>query len=183
MPTEDELYESLKDAGPEERPELERQLFAQVQKHARAVVWIHLGECRREAVEDLEQEIAAAALRFQDFREESLYSTWVHSIAKRKAWEEIRRRTRGRRVFDENAEFDEEDEEFGEEPPDHTVALTLEHLGEGLSDEEKALYEAMLEGKDQNEIAAQLGIGPEAADSRRRRLREKLQRKFRSADG
>jgi RNA polymerase sigma factor (sigma-70 family) len=153
MPSEDELYDRWTQASPEERPEIERQLYPKLMKHARAVVWMEL----EEENPDLVQEIVAAAMRLDRFAGKSKFSTWVQGIAKNQIKEELRSRTRRRRVIDENVEFDEEGEIVGWEPLDHTIDMTLEELGEGLSDEEKVLYNAMLDGKEQNEIAAELG--------------------------
>lgn len=180
MPSEDELYDRWAQAPPEERSEIERQLVHEVQKHARKVIWLKL----EEENPDLVQEIAAGAMRLDRFSGGSKFSTWVHGIAKNQIKEELRSRKRRRRVIDENIEFDEENEAFAAEPPDQDVGIALDQLGEGLSEAEAAVFEAMVEGKDQNEIAAELGIGAEAVDSRRRRLKEKLRKKISgSADG
>ena len=111
MPDENELYQAWRDAGPEDREELTRQLFASVQRHARAVIWIRLDEIDDHVIEDLAQEVAIAALREGRFKERSRFSTWVQAIAYRKCWQELRSRTRRRAVFDDWPEPEDEDED------------------------------------------------------------------------
>jgi RNA polymerase sigma factor (sigma-70 family) len=181
MPDENELYQAWIDAPPEEKEKVALKLVPLLQRHARAVIWMILTEPRHEEVEDLAQEIVAAALRLGRFKRESRFSTWVQAIANRKCWQELRSRKRRGAVIDEFAEIEGEDGEVHIE--DHAalapfarinVKLSLEQLAEGLSAEETELHGLVLEGLDQNAIADRLGISPAAAETRRRRLRDKL---------
>ena len=98
MLDENELYDEWRSAPEEKRCEVEEKLLQKVLSHARAVVWETLHEWNPDIVQD----VAIAVWRgLSRFRRESKFSTWVHSIAKYKAYEEIRNRVRRRRVFDE----------------------------------------------------------------------------------
>ena len=144
-----------------------------------------LQESDYHVLEDLSHEIAKAALNVDRFKEESRFSTWVQAIASRKCWEELRRRTRRRAVFDAWPEPDDEDDDFqiADDRAEENfarvdVTVSVEQLAEDLNPEEEQLLMMVLDGLDQNVIAARLGITPHAAESRRRRLRGKLRKKL-----
>ena len=164
---ENELYQLWKDAPEEVKPDVEGQLFVAVRKHAAAVVWAKLREDNRE----LAHEIASAAIhRLREFEQRSQFSTWAQGIALNKINSELRRRIRHRKLLDEFAKFGEN------LPPDEDFPLriTLETFIAKSSPEELALAEGLCAGMDQNELALKLGITVKAADSRRRRFRQKV---------
>ena len=183
---ENELYEKWKVAQPEHRAELEKLLFSAIQRHVRGFVWLKLGETN----EDLVQEIAIAAMDFKKFREECLLSTWVEVIAGPKCNELVRKRVRRRKVFDENIrvfeEVEDHEEDRGIAPGveiDPVSEIAAKELAEGFSPDERTLWEGIQDGLEQAELAELLGIKEHAAESRRRKLREKLNKKWESGDG
>ncbi len=171
---EDALYEEWKIASEEQRRPLEDRLCAAIKQHAETVVWTKLHENNP----DLVQEIISAAVHGMGiFREQSQFSTWVEAIARNKVKQKLRARTRRRKVFDENAQLEEEKLLAGLEPDFHS-SIELSWLSRGLNRRERQVLQCMVEGLDQRDIAKRLGISPDAAEGARRRLRQKLQKKF-----
>lgn len=188
MPDENELYERWRNTTGGERADVEAALFTAVKRHARAVVYEQLNETNP----DLVHEIAKSAIqRLSSFRGQSKFSTWVQGIAKNKIKAEIRRRTRYRRVFNEWLWVDEtegdDDDPRGIGPlsvtPRPESAIAYQQLWKGLSPRERVLLSGMLDGKDQNQLAKELHMSPEAVQSARRRLRDKLRNTLGSRDG
>jgi RNA polymerase sigma factor (sigma-70 family) len=183
---ENALYEVWHSSTTEQRHDVERRLFAAVTRHAKAVVFIKL----QEKAPDLVANIAGDALRQLargQFRGACLFSTWVQAIALRKINEEIRRRTRQRRVIDDRTSVDDLEkwttvdlEEGGEgvayrsrqqiKLPNFDAKILLDQV---LSHEDKELVGLKHEGLSSEEIAAKIGISKEAVNSRWRRLKQK----------
>ena len=175
------LYEMWRNATPDERPEIERKLFAAVRRHAQAVVIMKLAENSPDLVVNIAGDAIAQLARGQ-FREDSLFSTWVQGIAKRKIGEELRGRTRRRRVIDDRIsvdaleERDEEEDEGQYRPrrqanvPNFDANILLDQV---LLPRDKELASLKHEGFSSKEIAARIGISEEAVNSRWRRLKQK----------
>jgi RNA polymerase sigma factor (sigma-70 family) len=181
MSDENELYQQWRDTSDEQKRELEKRLYDAVSKHARAVIWQQLEEQNP----DLAQSIAAAAImRVPTFRQESKFSTWMEGVARKQIKQELRRRTRSRKVFDEYSDvFEHVDDEKELTDPQASAAflereqrILLETLRKELSPKEYVLLECMRESMSTPEIAARLKIADDAVESRRRRLMKKLQR-------
>ncbi len=180
---ENELYEEWWNTPEDQRPDVERRLFAAVRPHAQAVLWEKLGENNPDLTHDI---VVAVVNQLADFRRECKFSTWVHEIASRKADEELRKRMRRRKVFDETKEvLDERHAEEGEvanavypsETPDFDSPIEFDQLCAKLPQEDAALLRYKNEGLSSEEIAAKMGIGQEAVDSRWARLKSKVRKK------
>ena len=188
MPDENELYEQWRSAPEGKRRELEGKLLQKVLSHARAVVCETLHEWNPDIVQDAALAVWRGLSRF---RRESKFSTWVHSIAKHKTYEEIRNRVRRRRIFDErkvvvaNPGDDEESDRavYRTTLPNLEGPITLAELCEGLPEDAASLLRHKREGMGTDEIAAKMGIGQEAIASRWARLRRKLKKNFGPHDG
>jgi len=184
MPDENELYEQWRSASEGERWEVEGKLFQRVLSHMCAVVCETLHEWNPDVVQDAALAVWRGLSRF---RRESTFSTWVHSIAKHKTYAEIRRRVRRRRVFDEckvvvaNPAEDEEERDHEVCPinlPDLEGPMAFVELCKELPQDDASLVEYKREGMSADEIAAKMGIGQEAVDSRWARLKRSVQDKL-----
>ena len=102
---ENELYERWKECPEVLQEQWESELFHAVERHARAVVWLRLGEQNRELVHEI---ASAAILGLPTFQQQSQFGTWVHSIAQNHVNTELRRRGRYRQVFAEHEELTDE---------------------------------------------------------------------------
>lgn len=180
MPNLNELYDTWQNTGGAERAQVEAQMLPLVQQYARAVVWLKLAE----SDSDLAGTIAGEVIRcLPTFGGRSRFTTWVYGIAKNTIKQELRARRRLRDALGDRMTVEEADPDDDEEHPSLgdsraerglLARLTLEQLAEGLSLEDARLFHGICEGKDQNELAQDLGITPEAAESRRRRFRQEL---------
>ena len=99
---QNKLYEKWRDASNEDKPSVAEELFREVLKHARAVVWRRVPEATR----DLQREIASAVIeRLGEFRGEAEFTTWVHRIALNMSNLELRTRDKSKRrllEYDDN---------------------------------------------------------------------------------
>jgi RNA polymerase sigma factor (sigma-70 family) len=178
---EDELYAQWCKASEKQKPDLEEKLFKEVLKHDTAVIWQKLGESNN----DLAHDIASDTIKnLGKFREQSKFSTWVQGIANNQIKQELRRRKRSRRVFDEYSDVFEHvgDEKELTDPKASAAVLEMEDrrvregLRKQLSAEEYVLLECMCERVSTAGIAERLKITDDAVESRCRRLKKKLQK-------
>ena len=172
---ENELYERWKECPEVLQEQWESELFHAVERHARAVVWLRLGEQNRELVHEI---ASAAILGLPTFQQQSQFGTWVHSIAQNHVNTELRRRGRYRQVFAEHEELTDEVHPRTENNVD--LYIMVHELEASLSPQKRDLLKGMGEEKDHRELARELNISIEAVESRIRRLRS-FGRKFRSA--
>jgi DNA-directed RNA polymerase specialized sigma24 family protein len=116
----------------------------------------------------------------------------VHAIGRNKVRELIRNRRRWRRIFEQNALLQREEEEQevstgvveeAGEMPDFDTPILLREICSGLSKEEAVLVECKYEQMTSDEITVVLDITREAVDSRWARLRPKLQKRVHPGDG
>ena len=189
MPDENQLYEEWSAAT--DRREIEERLYRAVSRHAAAVVFSKFPE----AYQDLIPNIAAAVMgQLGEFRGESKFSTWVHSIALNKTNEALRSQGDREKVFDDTKVIVSAPRERTEEHsvseggeslpsgaevyavshPDFDSPMLLEEICRQLTEEEASLIGYKGEGLTSEEIGAKLGIGREALDSRWARLKKKL---------
>ena len=105
MSDENDVYRKWLEAPGPRYAHLEAKLASRVSRHAQAVVWEKLQEHQPELVQDIAT-ATAIMIRLRDFRSDRdcKFSTWVHGIAERKVYEEIRKRRRERMVFDKTIE-------------------------------------------------------------------------------
>jgi RNA polymerase sigma factor (sigma-70 family) len=183
---EDVLYEKWRNASPEERPEIEGKLFALVSRHAQAVISLKLAEDAADLVANIAGD-AIGQLSRGKFREEALFSTWVHEIALRKVDEELRRRIRQRKVIDDRTTVDaveDHDQEDQEQTAHYRPKQEIRHpnfdvrilLGQVLCPREAELARLKDEGLTSQDIGIKMGISHEAVDSRWRRLQKKIKK-------
>lgn len=134
-------------------------------------------------VEDIAQEAFFAAWRARDdFRGESAWTTWVHSIAVRRARNAARSRERRQRWFGllrSESEFDSLDAPSDAEGAGVEIAVA-EDVREALKRLRHADREVLvlryLEGLPIEEVAARLELGRAAIDTRLSRARSRLKR-------
>ena len=173
---EDTVYEQYRNANERQRPALERELFHCVKRHAETAVYHKMGE----RIPDLVNEIVNSVFkRLVDFRGEAKFSTWVHRFALNKVKDEMRRRCRYRKVFDEKTTVDDADNNrlLNESPEDWFLSADVDRLREGLSRSEAILFDMQREGMEDSQIARMLGKTTEAVESRWRRLKSKIRKK------
>ena len=123
-------------------------------------------------------------MRIDRFGEKPLYKTWVYSIVQNKCRDEIDKRKVWRRTFQEWPEPQQGDPDAQwlrdphaeQEFRQKEAEIDLERLARDLTPEEGILFDCVMDGLDQNAIARRLGITVAAAETRRRRLIEKLQK-------
>jgi RNA polymerase sigma factor (sigma-70 family) len=191
MSDENEVYRKWIEApgGGFAGGELETKLASRVARHARAVVWEKLKEDQPELVQDV---ASAVMTRLRDFRSDRgcKFSTWVHGIAKRKVYEEIRRRRRERKVFDKTIEVVPESriELDGESSnqlrevvpttPPNSDAIVFGQFFATLPRKDAALLRYKYEGLTSKEIAEKMGTGIDAVDCRWARLKQKAKKEF-----
>jgi RNA polymerase sigma factor (sigma-70 family) len=177
---EDAIYAQWQDADESQRSSLEAALVPSVRRHAEIVVWRKL----REQNPDLVEEIVTGVFKHHlaNFRGKSLFSTWVHSIALNKFKQELRSRRVRREVIDDATNVDDADQNRRLEgkPQEWIPSVDLDILRDGLSDEERILYDLKRKGMTDRQIASMLDKSPEAIESRLRRLIRKLQEKTRA---
>ncbi len=183
---ENELYRQWCEVSDQQKPGIVKRLNDAVLKHARAVIWQQLEEQNP----DLAQNIAAAVImRLATFRQKSKFSTWVEGIARKQIKQELRRRTRSRKVFDDHSDlFKHVENEKELEDPKATAAyrarILLETVRNELSPEDYFLLEGRTDGMTMAETAEKLGVSENTAESRWRRLRSHLRKKLQgNADG
>lgn len=186
---ENALYEKWRDASPEERPAIERTLLAVVSKHAQKVISLELAEDAPDLVANIAGDAIQQLVRGR-FRGECLFSTWTHEIARRKIREELRRRTRQRKVIDDRTtvdaleEKDAEEDDGGYRPrqqirqPNFDPPILLDQVlsDQMLSPNDRKLARLKLEGLASEEIGVKLRITHEAVDSRWRRLQTRIRK-------
>jgi RNA polymerase sigma-70 factor (ECF subfamily) len=176
---EDELYTPWLEANAAQRTGLERELCLRIKEHAEIVVWRELNENEPDLVQDI---VMTVFQHLPDFRREALFSTWMHKIAENKVHQEIRRRQRYRRRFVEEPNPNDGDNDEGREhwrvenPPDTVFEIDNGRLRNELTRNENILLDFKYEGMTDHEIANRFAITVDAAESRWRRLRTKLQK-------
>lgn len=182
MADENELYAQWHDAGPDARHSVETLLAAAVTRHAHAVTQQKINEPR---LEDVIQVIVVAVMtQLDNFRGESKFSTWVHSIAENKANEylrtKIREKERGEHiaVHHEDEDNDQPQKPIPSEQPKQERQVIIQDIFEDLEEQDQALLRYKQAGLKSKEIAEATGMSVEAVDSRMARLKPKLRRKF-----
>jgi RNA polymerase sigma factor (sigma-70 family) len=178
---ENELYERWSAALDEQRPDLERQLFKAVLRHAEAVIWLKLPERNGNLANSVASD-TIKNLSLGKFQKRSKFSTWVQGIAKNKIKEKLKKRKTANRRF---SAFDDENPEDTFEDPSQRAAfgkaekrLFLDNLRKGLRPKDQILLDCKLEELTSAECAARLGLSENAAESQWRRLRGRLRKKY-----
>jgi len=197
---ENELYAQWCHASGEKKEDLEKKLFKAVLKHARAVMWTKIPD----GEENLARHIASVVIeQLAEFRGESKFSTWAHSVIVNQCNLYLRKKVKDRNRFcafenpevhtnseDDNnpedninlrdpkaeAAFDRVEEALDLEP--------LERLLKELPTKQRFLLDCVLDDMTMAKAAEKLGISEDAAESSWRRLRVHLKKKIlANADG
>jgi RNA polymerase sigma-70 factor (ECF subfamily) len=175
---QNELYEKWRNASNEEKPTVAEELFREVLKHARAVVWRRVPEASR----DLPREIASAVIeRLGEFREGSEFTTWVHRIALNMSNLELRARDKSKKRL---LEYDDDNFDESAMPEPRAAGMIAEvenqvflhRMKKELSAKDYVVLECMIDQKNTPEIAEVLGDSRAATESRARRVRTKVQK-------
>jgi RNA polymerase sigma factor (sigma-70 family) len=183
---ENQLYDRWRNAPQEEKPRWEQQLYQRVVTHARAVVVSMLGEDDRDLPYDIASEVV---LQLQSFQQKSKFSTYAHSIARNKVLQKKRDLARYRRTFVAYDDLKQKKPRSADpcDPSDFCDPLPsigpLIQLPDGLNQQERLLLKTMSQGGSVVDIAEGLGITISAAESRWRRLKNKLEKKSARNDG
>jgi RNA polymerase sigma factor (sigma-70 family) len=134
--------------------------------------------------------------QLRDFRSDRgcKFSTWVHAIAKRKVFEEIRKRRRERKVFDKTIEVvpephlepDSDSSNHLREVvptmlPNSEDAIAFEKVLATLPGKDAELLRCKYEGLTSKEIAEAMATTVDAVDSRWARLKPEVKKEFRPA--
>jgi RNA polymerase sigma factor (sigma-70 family) len=191
---EDELYAQWCKASEEQKPDLEEKLFKKVLKHARAVMWPKIPD----GDENLARHIASVVIEhLAEFRGESKFSTWVHSVILNQCNLYLRKKVKDENRFCafENPEVDTNLED--DNTPEDNINLRdpraeaafdrveealdfepLERLLKELPTKQRFLLDCVLDDMTMAEAAKKLGIKEDAAESSWRRLRGGLRKKM-----
>lgn len=183
LPDTNELFEKWRNAPPGEQERAERQLFASLRRFAAAVVWKRLHENDGVLIDTIVEEVFRNA---PTFRGECLFTTWVYEVANRQVNASLRGRIRRRRIIDPNitvAETEDREETQSVWPAEDKAGdlfsrIALNEIAKVLSPKERRLFEELRQGKSPKDLAAELGVTPNALESRSRRLMKKLQKIF-----
>ena len=181
---ENALYERWREAGKEERPELEKLLYRAVRDHAATVAWKKYPEGCRELAHDVASDTIR---RLENFRRKCKFSTWVHEIATRKAMEARRKLGRSKQVFDLTKIVSDADP--GTEPemrnrvnpvirPNLDRSIDVKEALKRLPKDHATLLAYKCWGLSSAEIAVKLNISQEAVDSKWARIRRKFPKKI-----
>ncbi|MCE1197638.1 MAG: RNA polymerase sigma factor [Marinilabiliales bacterium] len=136
--------------------------------------------------EDVSQEVFVAVFRtVKDFREESSVSTWIYRITVSKCLDELKRRSRKKRISNMGRTLGLESVVHwiaGSDRPDrqleeHEAYTGLQDALERLHDSQRiALTLSKLEGYDHAKVAEIMQISPMAVDSLVYRARQNLKK-------
>jgi RNA polymerase sigma factor (sigma-70 family) len=180
---ENEVYAQWRDASPEEKEVFERELFGNVHRHARAVIFQTIHQANKDLAHDITSTVIT---QLADFKGKSKFSTWVHRIILNHCYDYIRRTTVERERFyaSENPQDDIRLKDDKAEGAFYRVdqALDLEPLKrliEELPNKDYVLLDCRLDGLTIQEAATKLGDSEDAVESRWRRVRSRLRKKIR----
>jgi RNA polymerase sigma factor (sigma-70 family) len=183
---EDDLYQKWRDAPVDEKPDLEKQQFKVVKKHAKAVIW----EMAPEANEGLADEIASQVIeRLPKFRQEAKFSTWSHRIMINQCNLYLRRTIPEKDRFYMSPGKPEDDIKLADPRAKAAFdraegAIDYERLVGTLPRKDYVLLQCRLAGMTVAEAAKKLGDLEDAAESRWRRLKARLKKELRGkSDG
>jgi RNA polymerase sigma-70 factor (ECF subfamily) len=180
---ENELYAKLRDASDAEKPELEGKLFSALIKHAEAVMWRKIPEADKRLARD----IASAVMEhLAEFKGESKFSTWTHSIILNHCYQYLREKDKNRDRYyaSENPEDDINLQDTRTEAAFAKVvqAVDLElidRLAKELPPEEYCVWECWRDGMTMKAIAEKLGISEDKVEnSLRRKVKPYLKEKI-----
>ena len=172
----DELHAKWNAAGsPDEREKTLEEIHKAGHQLGEAVGWLELGKNDPDFANDVAAAVVNRTPKFVG-KNNARFSTYAYSIAKNQATEWKRKRARYKKRFPDH---DGELEEYGSNDDllSADARLLRFHLLHGLNKIEKVLFNLMCEGRGTVEIAQTLKIHPRAAESRIRRLRDKLRKK------
>lgn len=162
---ENAVYAAWKHEG---RAEVFEELGRLMLKHATAVTYLLFKQRR----EDVAQEAVVKGLQgLEDFRGDSLFSTWFHAVAMNHARDKLRAEIVSRNML-------ELQEDMVQVEPDWHAALQLDQLVEDLDDEDKALVRDKLEGRVESELTGKYGLTPEGIRSRWNVIKKKLRKRL-----
>jgi RNA polymerase sigma factor (sigma-70 family) len=175
MWSEDGLYQKWRDALGAEQKTLESLLFEAVERHVRIAVWQRLHESNPDVTQEIFSAVNRNMLRFKG---ESKFSTWVNAIAKYKVAEEIRRRRRHRKLFNDSVDvFDKFNEDLWQYQPDFTDGIAIDELAKGLSGDEQLILWGKRDQFTDKEIGERLDMTEDAVESKWRRLKKRMRTK------
>jgi len=175
----DALYDKWAAASPDERAAVVKEIYRPAHELGTAAGWLELHENDPDFPGDVAAAIVSKIPNFWG-RNNAKFSTYAYSIAKRMATEWRRKRGRYTKGLDVYADYDAELEKHGVSDDwfSSDARLLKADLSKGLSREDGALLELMCEGRTPLEIAQVLDITQHAAESRIRRLRDRLAKKI-----
>jgi RNA polymerase sigma factor (sigma-70 family) len=180
---EDELYSQWRDASDEEKPKLKQQLFNEVMRHARNVIWGKIPETDQ----NLARDIASVVIeQLGEFRAASKFSTWAHRIILNRCNLYLRQKVVDRNRFYVSEEPEEDiilkdpKAEAAFEAVDLGIDFeTVERFVKTLPKKDHVLFECVRDRMTMAEAAERLGDSEDATESRWRRLKARLMKKVR----
>ena len=173
--SEDQVYgEYCLEDDIDKKDALLQELISLLSKHAYAVVWLVLQESRPDIVNEA---LEAVLRQMPRFKGRSKFSTWteaiIRNICRRKLRYHIRHKT-DCSLDDTNAFVTSEDK--------INTRLDIHRIRGTLSEEERILFDAQLEGATYREIQQRLNLDSEnAARLRWHRLKSKIAKEMGSA--
>jgi len=137
-------------------------------KHATAVTFLVFRAKR----EDVAQEAVVKGLEgLKGFRDESLFSTWFHSVALNHA------RDRLRQEILAEARTVELQENMARIGPEVDSCIELAQLSEGLDSSDQEFIRDKLEGRVESELSVKYGLTPEGIRSRWNSIKNRIRRR------
>ena len=161
---ENKVFEEWKK---DQNPETLDQLAELLLKHATAVTFLVFGSRR----EDVAQESVIKGLEaIEDFRGESLFSTWFHAVAQNHARDRLRQEILARR----DVELDVQDLAV---EPEIEAAIELDQLTSTLSEQDQELLRDKLEGRVESELTEKYQLTAEGIRSRWDSIKKRIRRR------
>jgi RNA polymerase sigma factor (sigma-70 family) len=167
--SENDLYEIWKASDEISRPEVETYLLPHLRRHAAKVCWMVLHSHQPHLIDEIAQD---ALMELKQFEGRSMFSTWFHSRALYRAYNERRTRDRRKEISFSNLGHLNLASQMDS---DVNMRLDVERMLTNIDSKDVELVRLKIaEGMTDDEIAASLGIPRANVQYRWQVLREKL---------
>jgi RNA polymerase sigma factor (sigma-70 family) len=171
--TLDTLYGEYSAATGDAKEAAKTKLVKAMYRDAWPIIWSRLQRAHPEIVND---SVTKAVLYLDKFRGEARFSTWFYSIVMSYCNTALRAKERRANEISLEQMTDEGSEPIIETANAATASLDLAKFAADLNPQERRILELKATGKTYAEIAKDLGITRIAANSRWRRLQERIEK-------
>jgi RNA polymerase sigma factor (sigma-70 family) len=171
---ENVLFEAWKTSTPQERSALEYQILQSVRRHASKVCWMVLHSHQPDLIDEIAQDVL---MDLGSFREQSAFSTWVHSRARFRCQSQFKQNRQRREVS--ITALPSTQLYASERDSNMFLKVLVQELLANLSVFERQLVDLKVdEGLSDAEIGLRLGFTREWIQKSWSRLRKKLKGKY-----